>query len=187
MNLKIFMLVVPLLVLFCLIVSLIKKKNPYDSYIEGVKESFPLIKELLPSLMSMVVAVNVLRVSGVIEDLSLLEDLSERERIEVSTIIQIGNSFDLWSVDFPEKIREERSKSSESDLATFKLTGILRDYCDLAEMVDKQLSISREEKKREYIKTLIRTLTNDIPRLKACIFGAIERSNIPGWNKDEKI
>jgi spore maturation protein B len=66
------MLVVPLLVLFCLIVSLIKKKNPYDSYIEGVKESFPLIKELLPSLMSMVVAVNVLRVSGVIEDLSLL-------------------------------------------------------------------------------------------------------------------
>ena len=41
--------------------------------------------------------------------------------------------------------------------------------------------------KREYIKTLIRTLTNDIPRLKACIFGAIERSNIPGWNKDEKI
>lgn len=72
MNLKIFMLVVPLLVLFCLIISLIKKKNPYDSYIEGVKESFPLIKELLPSLMSMVVAVNVLRVSGVIEDLSLL-------------------------------------------------------------------------------------------------------------------
>ena len=72
MNLKIFMFVVPLLVLFCLIVSLIKKKNPYDSYIEGVKESFPLIKELLPSLMSMVVAVNVLRVSGVIEDLSLL-------------------------------------------------------------------------------------------------------------------
>ena len=38
-----------------------------------------------------------------------------------------------------------------------------------------------------FIETLIRTLTNDIPRLKACIFGAIERSNIPGWNKDEKI
>lgn len=41
--------------------------------------------------------------------------------------------------------------------------------------------------KREYIKTLIRTLTNDIPRLKACIFGAIERSNIPGWDKNEKF
>ena len=59
MNLKIWMLTVPILVLFCLIISLIKKKNTYDSYIEGVKESFPLIKELLPSLMSMVIAVNV--------------------------------------------------------------------------------------------------------------------------------
>lgn len=38
--------------------------------------------------------------------------------------------------------------------------------------------------RREYIKTLIRTLTNDIPRLKACIFGAIERSSIPGWKID---
>ncbi len=89
-----------------------------------------------------------------IEDLSLLEDVPESERIEISTIIQIGNSFDLWSVDFPEKIREERSKSSVSDLATFKLTGILRDYCDLADMVDEQLSISLEEKKQEYIKTV---------------------------------
>lgn len=71
MNLKIWMLTVPILVLFCLIISLIKKKNTYDSYIEGVKESFPLIKELLPSLMSMVIAVNVLRVSGIIEDLSM--------------------------------------------------------------------------------------------------------------------
>ena len=39
MNLKIWMLTVPILVLFCLIISLIKKKNTYDSYIEGVKES----------------------------------------------------------------------------------------------------------------------------------------------------
>ena len=92
--------------------------------------------------------------SKYIEDLSLFDNLSERERIEISTIFQIGDGFDLWSVEFPEKIREERNRSSESDLATFKLTGILRDYCDLAEMVDKQLSISMEEKKQEYIKTV---------------------------------
>ena len=51
MNLKIWMLTVPILVLFCLIISLIKKKNTYDSYIEGVKESFPLIKELIIIIM----------------------------------------------------------------------------------------------------------------------------------------
>ena len=70
MNLKIWMLTVPILVLFCLIISLIKRKSPYDSFVNGVNESFPLIKELIPSLMSMVIAVNLLRACGLIEDLS---------------------------------------------------------------------------------------------------------------------
>ena len=71
MNLKIWMLTVPLLVLLCLGVSLFKRKNPYDSFINGVNESFPLIKELLPSLIAMIIAVNLLRSCGVIEDLSI--------------------------------------------------------------------------------------------------------------------
>ena len=71
MNLKIWMLTVPLLVFFCLIVSLFKRKKPYDSFISGVNESFPLLKELFPSLMSMVIAVNLLRACGFIEDLSM--------------------------------------------------------------------------------------------------------------------
>lgn len=70
MNLKIWMLTVPILVLFCLIVSLIKRKNCYDSFVEGVEESFPLIREIFPSLMAMVIAVNLLRTCGFIEDLS---------------------------------------------------------------------------------------------------------------------
>ena len=36
--------------------------------------------------------------------------------------------------------------------------------------------------KREYMKDLIKTLTRDIPKLRACVFGAIKRSSIPGWN-----
>lgn len=40
--------------------------------------------------------------------------------------------------------------------------------------------------KREYMKDLIKTLTKDIPRLRACVFGAIQRSNIPGWKLEEK-
>lgn len=70
MNFKIWMLTVPILVLFFLIISLIKRKSPYDSFVNGVNESFPLIKELIPSLMSMVIAVNLLRACGLIEDLS---------------------------------------------------------------------------------------------------------------------
>lgn len=37
--------------------------------------------------------------------------------------------------------------------------------------------------KREYIKGLILTITKEIPKLKACVFGSIQRSSIPGWDK----
>jgi tRNA(Ile)-lysidine synthetase-like protein len=40
--------------------------------------------------------------------------------------------------------------------------------------------------KREYIKDLLKNLNHDIPRLRACIFGAITRSNIPGWEHPEE-
>jgi tRNA(Ile)-lysidine synthase TilS/MesJ len=40
--------------------------------------------------------------------------------------------------------------------------------------------------KREYMKDLIKNLTKDIPKLRACVFGAITRSNIPGWKIDEE-
>lgn len=39
--------------------------------------------------------------------------------------------------------------------------------------------------KREFIKELIKELSKKIPRLKACIFGAVQRSNIKGWEKVE--
>lgn len=71
MNLKIWMLTVPFLVLFCILVSLIKRKNTYDSFVEGIEDSFPLIKEIFPSLMAMVIAVNLLRACGFIEDLGV--------------------------------------------------------------------------------------------------------------------
>lgn len=41
--------------------------------------------------------------------------------------------------------------------------------------------------KREYMKDLIKDLQKDIPRIKTHIFGAIKRSDIPGWKiEDEK-
>lgn len=40
--------------------------------------------------------------------------------------------------------------------------------------------------KREYIKDLLKNLNHDIPRLRACIFGAITRSSIPGWKQPDK-
>lgn len=40
--------------------------------------------------------------------------------------------------------------------------------------------------KREYMKDLIKSLRHDIPRVKENLFGAIQRSDIDGWNKIEE-
>ena len=40
--------------------------------------------------------------------------------------------------------------------------------------------------KREYMKKLISTLSKDIPKLRECVFGAIQKSNISGWSKPMK-
>ena len=40
--------------------------------------------------------------------------------------------------------------------------------------------------KREYMKNLIKELSKSIPRLKTCVFGAIVRSDIKGWQKEKE-
>lgn len=40
--------------------------------------------------------------------------------------------------------------------------------------------------KREYMKDLIKDLKKDIPKVKENLFGAIKRSDIPGWKIEEK-
>jgi len=40
--------------------------------------------------------------------------------------------------------------------------------------------------KREYTKDLINSLRKDIPKIRENLFGSIKRSDIPGWNNEEK-
>jgi tRNA 2-thiocytidine biosynthesis protein TtcA len=41
--------------------------------------------------------------------------------------------------------------------------------------------------KREDMKNLIQSFQKDIPTVRANLYGAIKRSNIPGWNKTKKL
>ncbi len=50
--------ILPLLVLFVILYSY-NKTNIYESFIEGVKESFVLFKDIFPTLLAMTVAVNI--------------------------------------------------------------------------------------------------------------------------------
>jgi len=57
-------LIIPLLVLFIIIYGYTKKIEIYDVFIEGVKESFSMIKTLFPTFIAMILAINLFINSG---------------------------------------------------------------------------------------------------------------------------
>ncbi len=62
-------LILPLIVLFVVIYAMFKKVAIYDAFIDGAKESFPMILKLFPCLLAMILAVNIFLKSNVIIDL----------------------------------------------------------------------------------------------------------------------
>lgn len=64
------------MVLFIIIYGFIKKVNIYDTFIDGVKESFPMIKSLFPTFIAMILAINLFVNSGFLDFvLSLIKPL----------------------------------------------------------------------------------------------------------------
>ena len=64
--------VLPLLILICLLIAYKKKVNSFDSFLQGAKEGLCLFLSIFPSILGMLVAVTMLKASGLIEDFSLL-------------------------------------------------------------------------------------------------------------------
>ena len=50
---------IPLLVLLVLIYGISKKIDVYDVFIEGTKESFGMVLELFPTLLGMILGINI--------------------------------------------------------------------------------------------------------------------------------
>ncbi len=67
--------IVPGLLFIAILIALIKRKSPYDSFMKGVKEGLGLTYEVFPSIMGMLLAVNVLKASGFVEDLGYVLSL----------------------------------------------------------------------------------------------------------------
>ncbi len=65
---------IPVLVFVIFTYSFLKKKNAYDSFIIGAKEGIQTSVQILPFLLSMYVAVNVLNASGLIQDVVRLKN-----------------------------------------------------------------------------------------------------------------
>lgn len=63
---------IPILIIFVIIFSIIKKNNAYNSFIKGSKEGLNLFKEVFPSIIAMLMCVSLLKASGIINDISNL-------------------------------------------------------------------------------------------------------------------
>lgn len=62
--------IVPILLLLCALLALRKKENAYDLLLQGGQEGLKLLSSILPALILLLVAVNMLRSSGAIDFLS---------------------------------------------------------------------------------------------------------------------
>lgn len=61
---------IPAVILLALLLSLIRKKNPYDAFAAGCKEGLGLFTEVFPSVMAMLLAISMLEASGLLTDLA---------------------------------------------------------------------------------------------------------------------
>ena len=59
---------IPIILVFVISYGLFKKTNVYDSFIKGVKDGFPLLLKMFPSLLAMILAINIFTNSGLAED-----------------------------------------------------------------------------------------------------------------------
>lgn len=79
--------IIPIMVLIIVVYGILKKTNVYDVFVEGSKESFGMILNLFPSLLAMILGVNILIKSGIVEGtLNILKPIVEIFKIPLEVI-----------------------------------------------------------------------------------------------------
>ena len=70
---------IPFLIFYIVLMGICAKKNVYEDFMKGAKDGLELVLKIMPTMIAMLVAVNVLRASGFLEFLgSLLTPLAEK-------------------------------------------------------------------------------------------------------------
>ncbi len=60
---------IPLLVLGIILYGVLKKVNVYDSFVEGAKEGLPMVLNMFPPLLAMILGINIFTSSGLIDEI----------------------------------------------------------------------------------------------------------------------
>ena len=58
---------IPIIVIFVIVYGYFKKINIYDVFVSGASEGFIMVRDMFPSLLAMILAVNIFKSSGVID------------------------------------------------------------------------------------------------------------------------
>lgn len=70
---------IPFLIFYIVLMGICAKKNVYEDFMKGAKDGLELVLKIMPTMIAMLVAVNVLRASGFLEFLGgLLTPLAEK-------------------------------------------------------------------------------------------------------------
>jgi spore maturation protein B len=77
---------IPSLILFIIVYGIQKKKNIFDIFIKGAKEGLNITVQILPSLIGLMVAVGILRASGLLDQLSKIIEMCVGDRIPPAVI-----------------------------------------------------------------------------------------------------
>ena len=98
------------------------------------------------------------------------DGLNEKQIEEVKEIIKLGIQIDLWQIELPEKIQQERNGGPngksliDRDIDLFEVTGLLRDFVELENEVN---DIENATSVESFIKTLkqLKTIGIDVSNI----------------------
>lgn len=62
--------IIPLLIFYIVVTGLLKKQNVYEEFIHGAQDGFHTVIKIMPTLIGLMVAVGVLRASGLLDAIS---------------------------------------------------------------------------------------------------------------------
>lgn len=69
---------IPMLIFYIVLQGIIARKNVYEDFMKGAKDGLLLVVKIMPTMIAMLVAVNVLRASGFLEFLAdILKPVAE--------------------------------------------------------------------------------------------------------------
>ena len=70
---------IPILIFYIVAMGMVRKKNVYEDFMKGAKDGLLLVVKIMPTMIAMLVAVNVLRASGFLGFLArLLKPLADK-------------------------------------------------------------------------------------------------------------